>query len=309
MEKTLDMSKVFDNLEKLQGILSEKYKVQEKIQEVPKQLSSQEELLSRLKKEYIEKNSKYEELKEKINSIKMELDEAVKSREEGEKGMDNISTHREYEALEKQISEASAKEADLRKELQKEEKIFAELDETIKADESCIKSQEKDLNESRASLDKETGSLKKELASLEKKEAALTPNIDPEIKYKFERIIQRNYEGIVNVKNGVCGGCHMILPAQFANEVRDENEILFCPYCSRILRWQETKDGEEEAYYTMTEAGSLADLDDDDLLDGEEDEEDVEDEIDENKDKYVDDEDDEEDEEEEVEESDEESEE
>ena len=79
MEKTLDMSKVFDNLEKLQGILSEKYKVQEKIQEVPKQLSSQEELLSRLKKEYIEKNSKYEELKEKINSIKMELDEAVKS--------------------------------------------------------------------------------------------------------------------------------------------------------------------------------------------------------------------------------------
>ena len=123
MEKTLDMSKVFDNLEKLQGILSEKYKVQEKIQEVPKQLSSQEELLSRLKKEYIEKNSKYEELKEKINSIKMELDEAVKSREEGEKGMDNISTHREYEALEKQISEASAKEADLRKELQKEEKI------------------------------------------------------------------------------------------------------------------------------------------------------------------------------------------
>ena len=155
MEKTLDMSKTFDNLEKLQGILSEKYKIQDKIEDVPKQLSSQEELLSRLKKEYIEKNSKYEELKEKIDGIKEELEEAVKLREEGEKGMDNISTHREYEALEKQISEASAKEADLRKDLQKEEKAFAELDETIKADESWIKSQEKDLNEARASLSKE----------------------------------------------------------------------------------------------------------------------------------------------------------
>lgn len=305
MEKTLDMSKVFDNLEKLQGILSEKYQIQAKIQEVPKQLSSQEELLSRLKKEYIEKNSKYEELKVKINGIKEELEEAVKNREEGEKGMDNISTHREYEALEKQISEASAKEADLRKDLQKEEKIFAELDETIKADESWIKSQEKDLNEARASLDKETGSLKKQLASLEKKEESLAPNIDPEIKYKFERIIQRNNEGIVNVKNGVCGGCHMILPAQFANEVRDENEILFCPYCSRILRWQETKDGEEETYFTMEDAGSLADLDDD-LLDGEEDDEDIENGIDENKDDYVDDDDEDE---EEVEDEEEESEE
>ena len=304
MEKTLDMSKVFDNLEKLQGILSEKYQIQAKIQEVPKQLSSQEELLSRLKKEYIEKNSKYEELKVKINGIKEELEEAVKNREEGEKGMDNISTHREYEALEKQISEASAKEGDLRKDLQKEEKIFAELDETIKADESWIKSQEKDLNEARASLDKETGSLKKQLASLEKKEESLAPNIDPEIKYKFERIIQRNNEGIVYVKNGVCGGCHMILPAQFANEVREEQEILFCPYCSRILRWQETKDGEEETFFTMDDAGSLADLDDDDNL-GEDDDEDIVDENGEPKDDYIGDDDDDE---EEVEESDEDSE-
>lgn len=304
MEKTLDMSKVFDNLEKLQGILSEKYQVQRKIEEVPKQLSSQEELLSRLKKEYIEKNAKYEELKGKVEAIKEELEEAVKSREAGEKGMDNISTHREYEALEKQISEASEKEASLRKDLQKEEKNFAELDENIKADESWIKAQEKDLNEARASLDKETGSLKKELASLEKKEANIAPNIDPEIKYKFERIIQRNNEGIVYVKNGVCGGCHMILPAQFANEVREEQEILFCPYCSRILRWQETKDGEEETFFTMDDAGSLADLDDDDTL-GEDDDEDIIDDGNESKDEYLDDDEDEEDE---VEESDEDSE-
>lgn len=296
MEKTLD-TKVFDNLEKLQVVLSAKYQIQAKIEDVPKQLETQEELLARLKKEYIEKNSKYEELKNKVDGLKKELDEAVASREAGEKGMDNISTHREYEALEKQISEASEKEGGLRKELDKEEKNLAELDELIKADESWIKSQEKDLNEARASLDKEAGSLKKELASLEKKEANISANIDPEITYKFQRIIQRNNEGIVYVKNGVCGGCHMILPAQFALEVREENEILFCPYCSRILRWQETKEGEEETYFTMDTTGSLADLDDDsdsydddddlnendedikndDLLDDDEEEEEIED--------------------------------
>lgn len=294
MEKTLD-TKVFDNLEKLQGILSEKYQVQRKIEEVPKQLSSQEELLSRLKKEYIEKNAKYEDLKGKVEAIKEELEEAVKSREAGEKGMDNISTHREYEALEKQISEASDKESGLRKELDKEEKNLAELDELIKADESWIKSQEKDLNEARASLDKEAGSLKKELASLEKKEANISANIDPEITYKFQRIIQRNNEGIVYVKNGVCGGCHMILPAQFALEVREENEILFCPYCSRILRWQETKEGEEEDYFTMDTAGSLADLDDEsDAYDEDEDDDINDNEDDVKDDDLLDDEDEEE---------------
>ena len=56
----------------------------------------------------------------------------------------------------------------------------------------------------------------------------------------------------------------MILPAQFANIVREGENINFCPYCSRILFYEET--GEEEVYdtyYNFEETGSLADLDDD----------------------------------------------
>lgn len=261
MEKTLEMNEVLENLKKLQDILAQKYALKRKIEEAPKQLSSQEELLSRLKKEYIEKNAKYEALKEKISDIKEQIEEAVKSRETGEKGMDTISTHREYEVLDKQIAEATERESVLRRELQKEDGNFAELNENIKADENWIALQEKELNEARASLDKETNSLKKELASLEKKEAAISPGLDQEIVYKFQRIIQRNSEGIVSVKGGVCGGCHMILPAQFANEVHDGEKILFCPYCSRILFYQETKEDEEE-YFAMNDAGSLLDIDD-----------------------------------------------
>ena len=261
MEKTLEMNEVLESLKKLQDILAQKYALKRKIEEAPKQLGSQEELLSRLKKEYIEKNSKYEALKERISEIKDHLEEAVKSREAGEKGMDSISTHREYEILDKQIAEATERESALRRELQKVDGNFAELNENIKADENWIELQEKELNEARASLDKETNSLRKELSALEKKEAAIAPGLDQEIVYKFQRIIQRNSEGIVAVKGGVCGGCHMILPAQFANEVHDGEKILFCPYCSRILFYQETKEDEEE-YFAMNDAGSLLDLDD-----------------------------------------------
>lgn len=261
MEKTLEMNEVLESLKKLQDILAQKYALKRKIEEAPKQLGSQEELLSRLKKEYIEKNSKYEALKERISEIKDHLEEAVKLREAGEKGMDSISTHREYEILDKQIAEATERESALRRELQKVDGNFAELNENIKADENWIELQEKELNEARASLDKETNSLRKELSALEKKEAAIAPGLDQEIVYKFQRIIQRNSEGIVAVKGGVCGGCHMILPAQFANEVHDGEKILFCPYCSRILFYQETKEDEEE-YFAMNDAGSLLDLDD-----------------------------------------------
>lgn len=258
----MEMTEVFEKLKNLQNVLVEKYDLEKKIEDSPKQLESQDELLARLKKEYIEKNKSYEDVKADIERLKGELAEAEALRESGEKSMDSITSHREYEALDRQIAEATEREASVRKDLQREEKKFAELDDSLRIDEAMISSQEADLNQSRAELSKQIDEYKNHLSELEKEEADVIPGLDPEIVYKFQRIIQRNSEGIVAVRNGVCNGCHMILPGQFANEVRDGEKILFCPYCSRILFYQETADGEEEFYSTLDETGSLADFDD-----------------------------------------------
>lgn len=253
-------TEIFDRLKSLQVILGRKYELESKIDEAPKQLGSQDELLARMKKEYIEKNKEYEAVKERVGQLKIELDEVVKLREDGEKNMDNITTHREYEALDKQISEASAKEADVRKELQKEEKSYAELNDILKTNEAIINSTEESLNESKKALDSQLSSYKSEIAELKSQEEKIVPGLDQEILFKFQRIIQRNSEGIVAVKNGVCTGCHMILPGQFANEVRECENILFCPYCSRILFYEASTEGDQITYYNDT--GSLADSDD-----------------------------------------------
>ena len=255
---------IFEKLKKLQTILVKKYELEQKKEEAPKQLGSQEELLARMKKEYIEKNNEYEEVKTQVAQLRFDLDEAVKSREKGEKGMDDIQTHREYEALEKQISEATEKENEVRKELQKEEKLLEEIKETLKINEEMINSQESDLAASKETLNKELSSYDSELSSLKKDEDKITPDLDQEILFKFQRIIQRNTEGIVAVRNGVCTGCHMILPAQFANLVREGDNINFCPYCSRILFYEDSGDEDTyNSYFSLEEAGSLADLDDD----------------------------------------------
>ncbi|HPO02771.1 MAG TPA: C4-type zinc ribbon domain-containing protein, partial [Treponemataceae bacterium] len=104
-------------------------------------------------------------------------------------------------------------------------------------------------------------------------EEDVSPGIDPETKFKLERIIKsKQGVGIVAIHGNVCTGCHMILPAQFANIVRIGEKIVYCPYCSRILYYSETAEG-EDIYFNDDDAGSLADLDD--FID--EDEEDGED--------------------------------
>ena len=269
-------TEVFENLKSLQEILVQKYELEGKKNNAPKQLSNQEDLLAKTQKEFIELKSNYDTTGEKVNQLKAQLEEAVKSREEGEKGVANSTTHREYEALEKQISEAKLLEEQVRKDLQKEEKELAELNERLKNSEELIHFQESELNESRNSLDKEINSYNKKLDDLKTKEDKVTKNINKiyskeenaelkaqEILFKFQRIIQRNSEGIVAVRNGVCTGCHMILPANFANEVREGEDINFCPYCSRILFYEEVSEDQAEDFFDMGAAGSLAGLDED----------------------------------------------
>ncbi len=263
-------TKDFDNLKDLQDILVQKYDLEKKVAEAPQQLSTQEALLSRLKSEFIEKNTEYEGIKNTVNTLKAELDEVVKTRESDEQRLSSIETHREFDTLEKAINEAKDKEDKVRGNLHEEEKKLAELKEIINSSEEMINAQESDLNDSRKALNKQLDQYNKKLGDLKAKEDKITPKIDQEILFKFERIIQRNSEGIVAVKNGVCTGCHMILPANFANEVREGENIKFCPYCSRILYYEELSEDEAESYFDISAVGSLAGFDDDDLLDEDE---------------------------------------
>ena len=262
----MQMTEELERLKSLQDVLAEKYEIEAKVEELPKTLDGSTESLDRFKREYIEKNKLCEEKKDIVARLRVELDEAQRKREEGERGMDAISTHREYEILEKQISEAQALEDSKRKELQREEKSMAELNDLLKSEEDLIASTEKDVNEARENLDKEIAACNEKLEALKAQEAEISEGIDSETIMKFQRIIKRNRKGIVAVKGKVCDGCHMILPAQFANEVHHGEKILFCPYCSRILFYEEAADLDEN-YVSIHDDSSADDMDEDLLED------------------------------------------
>ena len=288
---------VFEKLRTLQEILSRKFEIETEIRDIPKTLATKTELVSRLKKSYIDKNEQNDQIKQRIKSLREKMFEAEHNREKLEGQMDQIKTQREYEALDKEIRDASEKEMQYRKDLQKEEKLLEEMSHTLEREESLIKEQEEELNLEQEKIKSESDQKRKQLKDLEEEETRIIPGLDPEMLFKFERIIRsKSGLGIVPLKRGVCSGCHMILPMQFVNDVRVGSSIHFCPYCSRILFFQE--DG-EEVFYTESSEG-IFEVDDFDMEDSEDtDEEEIVDEVDEEDDEIDDEEDEEEEEEEE----------
>ncbi|MDR0290764.1 MAG: C4-type zinc ribbon domain-containing protein [Treponema sp.] len=261
-----------DKLRTLQDILTEKIHLEHDIQEIPKQLVALEEAYNRTRKTFIEKNLEHEKIKIAEEEARAILNEAEAAREKAERTISEINTQREYEALDKERHAAEEKEQQFRKEVQQKERSLLELDEQIKQYAALIEQQEKELAEKREGIEAEVIEKKKQVDALLTKERNLTDDLDSEVVFKFERIIRNKMGlGIVGIKGNVCMGCHMILPPEFSNNVRRGEEFVFCPYCSRILYYEESSDG-EEVFFDSEDSGALYDPDEAEEEEFEEDE-------------------------------------
>ncbi len=95
----------------------------------------------------------------------------------------------------------------------------------------------KKLGESQtAQLEQREQNLRKELAELLAGRAALAAAVDESARARYERLSRSKGENVVvGVHNGVCGGCHVKLPAQILVMCQAQQEIVSCTNCGRIL--------------------------------------------------------------------------
>ncbi len=254
------MSMIKERLESLQDVLAQKYDYEKQIEELPRNFEGKKEYLESMKHSFIEKNAEFEAQKAKVLALRAEYDTAERTKEAGEKSMDEITNHRDFEILEKQINDAKAKSDEIKGKLHSEERKLGELEDELSTYEEDIKQTEMENSDSEAELKAKLDEYKEKIESLTKEEKSITEAIaDDEVVSKFQRIIRRNAHGIVALRGTVCTGCNMMLPKQFANNVRhsfdqDDGNIFFCPYCSRVLYYEKADEDEDE----MEAAGYLA---------------------------------------------------
>jgi len=95
---------------------------------------------------------------------------------------------------------------------------------------------ERIANKQQADLAAREESLKQELEKIEADRDRLTAGLDPAVLLRYERLRKSKGEKVVvGVAHGVCGGCHMRLPAQTLVTCQAEQEIVTCINCGRLL--------------------------------------------------------------------------
>lgn len=98
-----------------------------------------------------------------------------------------------------------------------------------------LKEYDVEIREVKKALNKDIIDMQNRIQDAEKERIDIIPSIDEEILNRYERIRNKRGQGIVLVNNYICSGCNVRIPTYLVKTLRNNDEIIFCESCGRIL--------------------------------------------------------------------------
>ncbi|MGH7885437.1 MAG: zinc ribbon domain-containing protein [Thermodesulfobacteriota bacterium] len=238
------MREQINALEKLQNIDTKLRDIEKNLEHYPKEISVFNDELQN-KKEAIEDQKK--SLQE-LEDLKIKLEQGLKDNlstiKKAENRLFEIKTHKEYEALQKEITETKRGNSSL------EDQILGIMEESEILNDNIIKNEEdfsiinKDYSQKISEFQKLIEELEVSHKPVKEEKNKITAAVDPDILPVYERAAKRNGDALALARDEFCTSCHINLPPQLYNELLTETKIILCPSCRRILYTEQKKDSE-----------------------------------------------------------------
>ena len=150
-----------------------------------------------------------------------------------------VKTNREYAAMQHEIAAATSELGGV------EEKVLERMLEAdsitadIKAAEAALAAQKKEIGAEKAAMDQEVSVVQKALSAASEQRATLLPQIDARVIAKFDQVakVRKGVAMVTATRDGLCSACHVRLRPHVFQQIRQNDSIIQCESCQRILYW------------------------------------------------------------------------
>ncbi len=151
-----------------------------------------------------------------------------------------LKTNQEYQAHLFEIDLANKKRGEIEENILVAMEKIDQMQRTLVEAQSKAKEADRVFVEEKKTLDEMDRQLAGELENLEGKQKELVAKIDKPLLDRYNRLKSaRKDHALAAVKDGICVGCRLQLPPQLTAEVKRMEELHTCPYCYRMLYWEE----------------------------------------------------------------------
>ncbi len=222
-------------LKKLQAVDLELREIEKDLQKYPGEVSLYKNELQSLNETLTEKKMQMEEADKSKSLLERELSGNRDAINKTEERLLHIKTHREYEALQKEI-------ANTKKECVEIEEKILELMEKTESFNSAMEDLDKSLKEKEEEYGPKIEEYEKIIKDLEtkhvpcrKEKDSIAGQLSSEVLPIYAKVSKKTPTFLAEAKKEMCTNCNMNIPPQMFNEVLTQSKIIQCPNCNRIL--------------------------------------------------------------------------
>jgi len=224
----------------LQEIDGEIDRLKSEKQKIPIELQALEAELARHRERFQLESDKLEELKRERRSKERQLSIQQDKLEQYKSQRLSVRTNKEYTALESEIAELEESDSAIEDGILELMISIDEATDELEGAKHELDAQEGEFNRRREKLLSDLRNLDRQIAQWNEKRGGFLEKIGPALMRKYDDWRKRRGSSLVAVIHGQsCGGCHLTLPLQLINEVREKRKIYTCNSCGRILYWEE----------------------------------------------------------------------
>ncbi|HCC69099.1 MAG TPA: hypothetical protein DEP99_04350 [Nitrospiraceae bacterium] len=214
----------------------------DKIEALPKKIEKAKAPLKDAYSAFEKVKIKYEELNRKKKQKEGELEEAQEKVKKLKARVSEIKTNKEYQAYLKEIERAEKEKYQIEDEIISAMETLDALTAELKKDEIEVKEAETAFAAEEKNLKEDKMVLHKDMEDYKAKRKEMVRIIDEEIYEKYMSLINsKSGLAVVQTKDEVCMGCHMNIPPQLYNDIKNNDSILACSHCNRILYYMVQK--------------------------------------------------------------------
>jgi hypothetical protein len=231
-----DQILVLDTLQRIDIELSQ---LEKNLREYPEKISDYESEIEASRKKLENSKKIKQEILVNKSGIELEILQNEDLIKTADQKLFEIKTHKEYEALQKQIADTKRKNSALEDNLLEQMVKLEGLESRISKEEEELANRENEYTDKIAGFKEKIEELKILYPPKIEEKVKIASGLTPDILSIYERVKKRNGFVLAVARNEVCMGCYMHIPAQLFNEVLTLSRLIQCPSCQKFLYCEE----------------------------------------------------------------------
>lgn len=241
---------------RLQELDTEIQEVEEEIASLPRHIAAIERTLEshlrRLEADQAALAANQKERRRLEGEVQMLEQKASRLKDQ----MMEAKTNEQYRAFQKEIEWV---ENEVRKAEDRILDLMAEaetLERNVKSAESALKLEKQRVEAEKNEARRRTQADEQRLKELRKEREQVVAGMTPKVYSAYEKIrAKRRGLAVAEVADGHCTGCHIALRPQFYQDVKTNENVMFCESCGRILYYNPPAALEEDLASQPSTAG------------------------------------------------------